>query len=88
MKKKSSKKTARKPAASRRVELLDCLDAMNDHCTSITTLAKLLEVGGQYPESEILRPELAANAGSLIVREAEKMKEWLRTLARQKGINA
>ena len=82
MKKKSSKKTVRKPAASRQADLIDCLDALNDHCTNIVTLGGLLDASGRYPACETLRDDLVGNAGNLIVREAQRMREWLEMLRR------
>jgi hypothetical protein len=83
---KSSAGKTPKKSTSRQVDWLECVDALNDHCSSITTLAGLLEASGQHPESETLRADLAGSAGSLILREAEQMKEWLKMLAGQKGI--
>jgi hypothetical protein len=79
MKKKSSKPTSRKPSASRRADLLDCVDALNDHCFRATTLAELLRAC-DAPES--FTGELASKAGYLITEELEQLKALLTELGR------
>jgi hypothetical protein len=79
MKKKSFKKTVRKPAASRRAELIDCVDALNDHCRHITTLAELLQAC-DAPESFTV--ELASKAGYLITKELAQVKALLTELGK------
>lgn len=60
---------------------MDCLDAINDHCQNIATVAGLLAAVDQHPDSDQLDPQLASFTGFLILEELKQARARLRELA-------
>lgn len=60
---------------------MDCLDAINDHCQNIATVAGLLAAVDQHPDSDQLDARLASLTGSLILEEVGQARARLRELA-------
>jgi hypothetical protein len=75
---KSRPHTSRPSLRRFKANWLDTLDAVNERCLTITTLAGLLEACG-----EPLEPKLMARTGLLVGREARQIRTLLETAWRE-----
>ena len=70
----------RRPSSKARVDRLDALDGLRQHCDSLTTFGGLLEACGHHPCGEPLEREMIGHTGSLILREVEQAEALLDVL--------
>ena len=69
----------RRPQSKRKADWVDALDAIDERCRRIETLAGLLNACG---EPEVMDARLAARAGSFIEDDLRQVKELLAVLGR------
>jgi hypothetical protein len=69
----------RRPPSKRKIAWLDTLDAMNERCARIETMAGLLRA---CDEPERMHARLAARAGGFIADDLRRVKELLAGLGK------
>jgi hypothetical protein len=62
---------------SRKPDLLDRLDALNQCCYNLAALGGLMQACGEHPWDEPLNREMIGDTGSLILREVRQVQALL-----------